>query len=340
MPDEREQKALDQIKAYLDAGHEIDAIRQGGWSSWIDDLEAKGYDLQTGKLALRPPEGTLADMAPPAAKVSETPPAETAPPAAKVSGTPAADTPTCAKCGTERVGTRPYCVKCPTKWPDGTPPGRPVETGTWRQSKWLWAVGGVVVLLVGLVILGSVVGGGSNSDDSDQSTGPGVSDSNELPTKSNEPPPTQEPANETGSAAESPLFDDCTEFIDGVVVASEGAGQSMGQIAELATEAGMNPFIVFTSVWQGDLRAEYQRLRGARQDIASLNAPPAFQPIRALIIQGLDLFLASEEPLLEGADSFDADLIASASEFMIRGTGPITEATTLIEAMDLNECIG
>ena len=58
MPDEREQKALAQIKAYLDGGHEIDAIRQAGWSSWIDELKSKGYDLQTGKLALRPPEET------------------------------------------------------------------------------------------------------------------------------------------------------------------------------------------------------------------------------------------------------------------------------------------
>ena len=58
MPNESEQKALSQIKAYLDAGHSLDAIRQSGWGDWIELLETKGYDLRTGQLALRPPEGT------------------------------------------------------------------------------------------------------------------------------------------------------------------------------------------------------------------------------------------------------------------------------------------
>ncbi len=31
--------------------------------------------------------------------------------------------PNCPKCGTERVGTRPYCPKCGTKWAEGTPNG-------------------------------------------------------------------------------------------------------------------------------------------------------------------------------------------------------------------------
>ena len=58
MPDEAEQDALSKIKAYIDAGHSFDAIRQAGWASWIDHLEAKGYDLRTVQLALRPPEET------------------------------------------------------------------------------------------------------------------------------------------------------------------------------------------------------------------------------------------------------------------------------------------
>ena len=59
-----EHDALSRIKAYLDAGHEIDAIRQAGWSSWIDSLEAKGYDLRTGRLAISPPDIQPADEEP------------------------------------------------------------------------------------------------------------------------------------------------------------------------------------------------------------------------------------------------------------------------------------
>lgn len=65
MPDENEQNALSKIKAYLDAGHSLDAIRQAGWATWIDRLEAKGYDLQTGEMALRPPdEGAMPEPEP------------------------------------------------------------------------------------------------------------------------------------------------------------------------------------------------------------------------------------------------------------------------------------
>ena len=43
MLDENEQDALSKIKAYLDAGQSIDAIRAAGWGSWIDHLEAKRF---------------------------------------------------------------------------------------------------------------------------------------------------------------------------------------------------------------------------------------------------------------------------------------------------------
>lgn len=55
MPIESEQSALDRIRAYLDAGHSLDAIREAGWAEWIDLLEANGYDLRTGRLAIAPP---------------------------------------------------------------------------------------------------------------------------------------------------------------------------------------------------------------------------------------------------------------------------------------------
>ena len=58
MPDEAEQDALSKLKAYLDAGQSFDAIRSAGWAPWIEHLEAKGYDLRTGQLALRPPDAS------------------------------------------------------------------------------------------------------------------------------------------------------------------------------------------------------------------------------------------------------------------------------------------
>lgn len=61
MPSEIEENALTKIKAYLDAGHDLDAIRQAGWSSWIDHLEVRGYNLRTGQLIIQPPD----DVPPP-----------------------------------------------------------------------------------------------------------------------------------------------------------------------------------------------------------------------------------------------------------------------------------
>lgn len=257
MPDEREQQALDQIKAYLDAGHSLDAVRQAGWASWIDDLEAKGYDLQTGKLALRPPQETLADTAQPAAKVSET---------------PAADTPTCAKCGAERVGTRPYCVKCPTKWPDGTPPGRPVETGTWLQSKWLWAAVGVGVLLVGLVILGNVAGGGSTSDgdgqfvllDSNGETGdpdpPGELAETPRPTATPQP---------TRPLLPEFTFGEC-EYLRTMPIVLDDVGSAHLAMADLFGEAGNDPLVLFDDIWRIDVATQFALLQIARDDIQAI----------------------------------------------------------------------
>ena len=51
MPNESEQRALSKIKAYLDDGRSLDEIRRAGWGSWVDHLQAEGYDLRTGQLA-------------------------------------------------------------------------------------------------------------------------------------------------------------------------------------------------------------------------------------------------------------------------------------------------
>ena len=67
MPNKEEEEALTKIKAYLAAGHELDVIRRAGWESWVDHLHAKGYDLATGQLALRPPDQAPAPDPDPAA---------------------------------------------------------------------------------------------------------------------------------------------------------------------------------------------------------------------------------------------------------------------------------
>lgn len=73
MPDDSQQKALSQIKDFLQAGHSLDAIREAGWGKWIDHLEAEGYDLRIGEKVIPPP-----DAAPPAADTFDVESAEVA----------------------------------------------------------------------------------------------------------------------------------------------------------------------------------------------------------------------------------------------------------------------
>ena len=159
MLNENEQDAVSKIKAYIDSGHSLDEIRQAGWAPWIDHLEAKGYDLRTGHLALRPPEQVLVDAAPSVPNVGIT------------SG---ATEPICARCGSYRVGGRPYCKRCGTEWPNGAPAPKAESALADRQGqslrkhssnlKW-WQIGILVVagLVVVLVIVGALVGGDSVS---------------------------------------------------------------------------------------------------------------------------------------------------------------------------------
>ena len=63
MPDENESNALAKIKGYLDSGHSLEEVRGAGWGSWIDHLEAIGYDVETARLRLEPPtEAVPQDM--------------------------------------------------------------------------------------------------------------------------------------------------------------------------------------------------------------------------------------------------------------------------------------
>ena len=66
---ESEQGALDQIREFLDAGHDLSAIRAGGWGSWIDHLESKGIDPLTGELRIRRRE----TVPPPSAEAGDVP---------------------------------------------------------------------------------------------------------------------------------------------------------------------------------------------------------------------------------------------------------------------------
>lgn len=154
MQDKKERNALSKIKAHLDDGRSLAELRQAGWGSWIDQLEAKGYDLRTGRLALRPPEEALEDTLQSAPNVSV-----------------ASDTnaPICAYCGAERVGKRRYCVKCSTKWPEGTPPG-PAETkrGLFETTS-TWAK--VLVFGAPLVVIVVIVMAVFDSGENDRTTG-------------------------------------------------------------------------------------------------------------------------------------------------------------------------
>lgn len=91
------------------------------------------------------------------------------------------DVPLCAKCGTERVGTRPYCINCATKWPDGTPSGQPApRTAGHGCMKWVMVAGGIAIaLLIFLAIIGSVIGGNDNKDDAGRTAGTAAT---QLPT--------------------------------------------------------------------------------------------------------------------------------------------------------------
>lgn len=53
-----EERALEQIRAYLDAGHALSAVRDAGWGEWIDHFESKSVRLDVTQLdppSARPP---------------------------------------------------------------------------------------------------------------------------------------------------------------------------------------------------------------------------------------------------------------------------------------------
>lgn len=50
-----QKRAIAQIRAYLDEGHSLDALRSAGWDGWIRHLESEGYDLRTGEMKISPP---------------------------------------------------------------------------------------------------------------------------------------------------------------------------------------------------------------------------------------------------------------------------------------------
>ena len=122
MPDESVRSALNAIKKYLDAGHSLDAIREVGWAEWIDRLEAEGYDLRTGRLAISPPEDE-----PPAIQSA-------------ITSEPTAD------------------ITQPEEPPPNAPRRRapPHKSGrSWYRSGWAIAIG----VVVGILVIGGIVGG-------------------------------------------------------------------------------------------------------------------------------------------------------------------------------------
>ena len=108
MPDENEQTALNKIKAYLDAGHDLDAVRSAGWKAWIDHLEASGYDVQSGQLVIQPPD----DEPPVAIQPPEDEPSlAIKPPEERPPGTRAGNVEEAAQDG-PRQADEMYCENC------------------------------------------------------------------------------------------------------------------------------------------------------------------------------------------------------------------------------------
>jgi len=343
VPDESEQRALDQIKAYLDAGHSLDAIRDAGWATWVEHLEAKGYDLRTGQPKIAPPDfepsaAPAVDEAAPAIAATDAP--------AELAGstTPAepgtSSIPTCANCGAERVGMRPYCVNCATKWPEGTPPGRGEERGELIRSKWFWAVGAVGVLLVGLIIVGSVLSAGGD-DSGDDTTNPLLVATLDQDAETTDPTITQgqPPREQQPSTQNETSLDVCLDFTEGMADASLDAADSMDEISILTLDAATDPLVVLTADWQNAVTAEYSGLRSARADVELLEAPAGdFSAIKVQVLEAFDLLLASEAPLLTGAENLDADSIIVAGDYLTQATGAFSVATTMIENVDIAAC--
>ena len=63
--DDKEQKALSRIRAYLDSGRSLEEIRQAGWGDWIDLFLSRGIDLGFGQTIESPQEAVPSATEPP-----------------------------------------------------------------------------------------------------------------------------------------------------------------------------------------------------------------------------------------------------------------------------------
>lgn len=358
MPDENEQDALSKIKAYLDAGHGIDAIRGAGWASWIDHLEGKGYDLKTGMLALLPPQEAAPKDAlePTAGRLSQQPP--TSEPSAIERN--AAPEVLQEQDSAERDKERESAWQLLWRFAVVAPFTLVALWWRWataRSTGWgkFVAIAGppLAVIVVVAAIAGTV---GGNDDSPDEGEPASVAaelqspSTDEIETSSaskgdDKPAESRQSAQQKDDRANDPPEPDtsnltmCLNFTDGMAVALGAASDSMSAIVDLSLQAGIDPLVLLTSTWQDNLRGEYNRLRNTRADVGSIESPNSeFAAVKAQTLEALDLLLASEAPLLTGADNLDADSISLATDYLTRATAAFAVGTAMIERIDLSVC--
>lgn len=204
-------------------------------------------------------------------------------------------------------------------------------------------VAGLIGLIVLIVALGFVIqafGGGDDGDQDDEMAV--VAATQPAPTPGAleaEPTFTQEPRTEEPTLV-SLLLDDCSGFLGDMQSDLEQSAHSLTAISDLSFDAASDPVLLLDPGWQADVRAEYDRLQLARNHAAALDAPTAgLEDIQAKALEGLDQLLASEAPLFRGVDSLDPAEINEAVRLVEAATEAFVDATAMITAFDVSECL-
>lgn len=149
--------------------------------------------------------------------------------------------------------------------------------------------------------------------------------------------PQQEAAGPT--ASEASLVDECLAFLDDLTPVLTDGTDAMGSISDLSFDAALNPLLALDGGWQADVRAEYGKLRAGRADVDAVRGPTAgLESVRLLLVEGFDQIIASEAPLLQGAQNLDPEQIDDAANRIIAAADTLTKASTMMETFDPIEC--
>lgn len=266
---------------------------------------------------------------------------------------PATAVPKCPQCGTERVGTRPYCVRCGLKWADGAPTGSlsgtrsaaaPAEGETlrhrdptgrlgwmenwitpiwrwYRARRWWWqgliAIG---LVLVALTVLGSVL----PSQDDEQGLVRSSAGVSSTPTAKRviTIPATSTPGN---SSSEDALYlatmpEIATDWVS-----------ILTDFGELTGAAGNQPSLVFTSSWQSSVLDVLNEGRLMRSRVNALKPSARLTPTHQEVLAALDSFDDVDREMRAAIDSISAGDLTSASTHIESATASLSEMTSHID---------